>query len=207
MLIVQGTAGSGKTSAALQRVAYLLYHYRGTVHADQMLLFSPNELFNSYIANVLPELGEENMQQTTFQAYVEHVIGKSFTVEDSFAQLEYVLTKKHESTYETRVKGIQYKSSVEFMGLLEKYAKSLGEKGLHFHDVTCKGEVLIKAKSICDYFYNLGMSIAIPNRMQLTMEWVLRKLNDFEKIEAKKDWVEREVQYLNKEDYNRIYEK
>ena len=51
------------------------------------------------------------------------------------------------------------------------------------------------------------MSIAIPNRMQLTMEWVLRKLNDFEKIEAKKDWVEREVQYLNKEDYNRIYEK
>ena len=67
--------------------------------------------------------------------------------------------------------------------------------------------MLIKAKSICDYFYNLGMSIAIPNRMQLTMEWVLRKLNDFEKIEAKKDWVEREVQYLNKEDYNRIYEK
>ena len=53
---------------------------------------------------------------------------KSFTVEDSFAQLEYVLTKKHESTYETRVKGIQYKSSVEFMGLLEKYAKSLGKK-------------------------------------------------------------------------------
>ena len=93
VLIVQGTAGSGKTSAALQRVAYLLYHYRGTVHADQMLLFSPNELFNSYIANVLPELGEENMQQTTFQAYVEHMIGKSFIVEDSFAQLEYVLTK------------------------------------------------------------------------------------------------------------------
>ncbi|BCC53985.1 hypothetical protein BCJMU07_3335 [Bacillus cereus] len=207
VLIVQGTAGSGKTSAALQRVAYLLYHYRGTVHADQMLLFSPNELFNSYIANVLPELGEENMQQTTFQVYVEHMIGKSFTVEDSFAQLEYVLTKKHESTYETRVKGIQYKSSVEFMGLLEKYARSLSEKGLQFHDVTCKGEVLIEAKSVCAYFYSLDTTIAIPNRMQLTMEWVLRKLHEFEKIEAKKDWVEREVQYLNKEDYNRIYEK
>ncbi|MCC2336994.1 AAA family ATPase [Bacillus tropicus] len=207
MLIVQGTAGSGKTSAALQRVAYLLYRYRGMVHADQMVLFSPNELFNSYIANVLPELGEENMQQTTFQAYVEHMIGKSFTVEDSFVQLEYVLTKKYESTYETRMKGIQYKSSVAFMELLEKYARSLSEKGLQFHDVTCKGEVLIEAKSICAYFYSLDMTIAIPNRMQLTMEWVLRKLHEFEKIEAKKDWIEREVQYLNKEDYNRIYEK
>ncbi|MCU7664738.1 RNA polymerase recycling motor HelD [Bacillus thuringiensis] len=207
VLIVQGTAGSGKTSAALQRVAYLLHRYRGIVHADQILLFSPNELFNSYIANVLPELGEENMQQTTFQSYVEHMIGKSFTVEDSFAQLEYVLTKKHESTYETRVKGIRYKSSVEFMGLLEKYARSLSEKGLHFHDVTCKGEVLIEAKSICEYFYSLDVSIAIPNRMQLTMEWILQKLHEFEKIEAKKDWVEREIQYLNKEDYNRLYEK
>ena len=126
------------------------------------------------------------MQQTTFQVYVEHMIGKSFTVEDSFAQLEYVLTKKHESTYETRVKGIQYKSSVEFMGLLEKYARSLSEKGLQFHDVTCKGEVLIEAKSVCAYFYSLDTTIAIPNRMQLTMEWVLRKLHEFEKIEAKK---------------------
>ena len=67
VLIVQGTAGSGKTSAALQRVAYLLYHYRGTVHADQMLLFSPNELFNSYIANVLPELGERICNKRLFK--------------------------------------------------------------------------------------------------------------------------------------------
>ncbi|HHT7189708.1 TPA: RNA polymerase recycling motor HelD [Bacillus cereus] len=207
VLIVQGTAGSGKTSAALQRVAYLLYRYRSTVKVDQILLFSPNELFNSYIANVLPELGEENMQQTTFQAYVEHMIGKSFTVEDAFSQLEYVLTKEHESTYETRVKGIQYKSSVEFMGLLEKYAKSLREKGLQFHDITFKGEMMIKAKAIYDYFYSIDISIAIPNRMQLTMEWICKKLNDFEKIEVKKGWVEREIQYLNKEDYNRLYEK
>ena len=67
MLIVQGTAGSGKTSAALQRVAYLLYRYRGMVHADQMVLFSPNELFNSYIANVLPELGKRICNKRLFK--------------------------------------------------------------------------------------------------------------------------------------------
>ena len=69
LLIVQGAAGSGKTSAALQRVAYLLYRFRGTLSADQIVLFSPNPMFNSYVSTVLPELGEENMQQTTFQDY------------------------------------------------------------------------------------------------------------------------------------------
>ena len=65
LLIVQGAAGSGKTSAALQRIAYLLYKYREK--ADQIILFSPNSMFNSYVSNVLPELGEENMQQVTFK--------------------------------------------------------------------------------------------------------------------------------------------
>lgn len=71
MLIVQGAAGSGKTSAALQRVAYLLYKYRDRLRADQVVLFSPNPMFNSYVSTVLPELGEENMLHTTFQEYLE----------------------------------------------------------------------------------------------------------------------------------------
>lgn len=72
MLIVHGAAGSGKTSAALQRVAYLLYKYRDSLNADQIILFSPNNIFSQYVSNVLPELGEENMQQVTFQEYLYH---------------------------------------------------------------------------------------------------------------------------------------
>src|SRR5690606_19689957 len=60
LLIVEGAAGSGKTSAALQRIAYLLYTYRNHLRADQIILFSPNAMFNSYVSHVLPELGEEN---------------------------------------------------------------------------------------------------------------------------------------------------
>ena len=71
LLIVHGAAGSGKTSAALQRIAYLLYKYRDSLNADQIILFSPNSMFNSYVSNVLPELGEENMQQVTFQEYLD----------------------------------------------------------------------------------------------------------------------------------------
>src|SRR5699024_6139217 len=75
VLVVQGVAGSGKTSAALQRVAYLLYRYREQLTADQMILFSPNPLFNSYVSRVLPDLGEENIQQMTFYHYVEDQLG------------------------------------------------------------------------------------------------------------------------------------
>lgn len=63
MLVVQGVAGSGKTSAALQRVAYLLYRYRETLTADQMILFSPNPLFNSYVSRVLPDLGKRTLSK------------------------------------------------------------------------------------------------------------------------------------------------
>lgn len=82
MLIVQGAAGSGKTSAALQRVAYLLYKYRDRLRADQVVLFSPNPMFNSYVSTVLPELGEENMLQATFQEYLERRLGREFQLED-----------------------------------------------------------------------------------------------------------------------------
>lgn len=102
LLVVHGAAGSGKTSAALQRIAYLLYKYRDTLKADQIILFSPNSLFNSYVSNVLPELGEENMQQVTFQDYLNQRLSKDFKVENPFEQLEYILTAEHSSLYKAR---------------------------------------------------------------------------------------------------------
>ena len=62
----------------------------------------PNSMFNSYVSNVLPELGEENMQQVTFQEYLNHRLSKSFDVEDPYEQLEYMLTETNSPTYKTK---------------------------------------------------------------------------------------------------------
>lgn len=143
MLIVQGAAGSGKTSAALQRVAYLLYKHRERLTADQIVLFSPNPMFNSYVSTVLPELGEENMQQVTFQEYLETWLGQDYRIEDSFDQMEYVLTAQQEEGYEARLKGVGYKASEAFLRALQGYAQWLKLEGMLFKDICFRDRVLI----------------------------------------------------------------
>ncbi len=98
LLLVQGVAGSGKTSAILQRIAYLLYHSRTELNADQIVLFSPNNLFSHYISEVLPSLGERNMRQVTLEDFIEsesfmtsiaHYVEK-MTIEDlQFADIRF----------------------------------------------------------------------------------------------------------------------
>jgi DNA helicase-2/ATP-dependent DNA helicase PcrA len=207
LLIVQGVAGSGKTSAALQRVAYLLYRYRGTLKSENIMLFSPNPLFNSYVATVLPELGEENMQQATFQEYLYQRLGRDFAVEDPFNQIEYLLGAKEDEQYHTRVNGIRFKASLDFKKILDDYAVELSDQGLVFKDIQFRGDVLISNREIQDYFYSLDRSFSIPNRMQLVKDWLMKELKRWVKRERSKSWVEEEIQYLEKEDYLEVYKK
>jgi DNA helicase II / ATP-dependent DNA helicase PcrA len=205
ILVVQGVAGSGKTSAALQRVAYLLYRYRDTIKSENIMLFSPNPLFNSYVATVLPELGEENMQQATFMEYLHHRIGGEFEVEDSFDQMEFLLGSCEGQDYQIRINGIRYKSSLEFKKQMDRYGESLSGKGLIFKDLLFREEVIISKEMIHDYFYSLNKSYSIPNRLELVKEWLLHELKKKVKKERSKEWVEEEIQFLDKEDYLEVY--
>ncbi|WJN47463.1 RNA polymerase recycling motor HelD (plasmid) [Priestia aryabhattai] len=205
-LVVQGVAGSGKTSAALQRVAYLLYRYQDEITAENIMLFSPNSLFNRYIASVLPDLGEDNMQQLTFQEYVEKRLGKQFDVEHPFTQMEYMLTCQDHKMYSARRKGIRYKASNDFKSLIDSYVVVLSsEDYLIFKNISFRGEMLIGAEQIKSYFYSLDASISIPNRMQLVKEWLLKELVKKEKLERTKDWVIEESDLLDLEEYTKVY--
>jgi len=201
LLVVQGAAGSGKTSAALQRVAYLLYRYRDTLRADQVVLFSPNQMFNSYVSTVLPELGEENMEQTTFQEYLVHRLGETFLFEDPFNQMEYTLEAVDEAGYVERIEGIQFKASVEFMQLIDRYIAHLGREGMLFRDVTFRDEVLVPAERIKEKFYTYESTLRLPNRMALLTEWLLQELKIKATKEMAKLWVEEEIELLDKEEY------
>lgn len=222
MLIVQGVAGSGKTSAALQRVAYLLYKHRDQLSSDQMVLFSPNPLFNHYVSTVLPELGEENMQQTTYQAYLEHRLGEEFDVEDSFTQLEYVLARgrssgkgetveeiipqrDEECAYNARLSGIHYKSSLEFLAVIHAYQERLMHTDMLFNPIKFREKEVLSAARLVERFYSYDPAIRLPNRLELMRGWILEQLEIFAELQLEAAWVDEEIELLSSEDYHLAY--
>ncbi|WP_456287810.1 UvrD-helicase domain-containing protein [Paenibacillus sp. AK002] len=206
MLIVQGAAGSGKTSAALQRVAYLLYKYRETLRADQMILFSPNPLFNSYVSTVLPELGEDNMQQTTFQSYLEHRLGKEFDLEDVFTQTETLLNADDSPRYRARLESISYKSSGAYLDTIRRYKELLEKGGMLFKPVVFQGKVIVSSEEMASQFYGYDSAVKLAGRIDLMKEWMLKRLSEFAQSEKDAPWVEEQIQLLDTEDYQRAFQ-
>ncbi|HEY1213855.1 MAG TPA: RNA polymerase recycling motor HelD [Bryobacteraceae bacterium] len=206
VLVVQGAAGSGKTSVALQRIAYLLYKYRATLSADNMILFSPNSLFSDYVSNVLPELGEANMQQTTFQDYLAHKLsGTGLAIEDPYDQLEFILNgteqEQDPANYEARLQGIRYKTSAAFLQVIEAYGDKLKTGGIRFHDFTVGKKVLLTAEQLSNRFYGKVSTQTIGDRMEQLTEWILGQLDEIQTDVEKRFYrkMVREPKYIGTE--------
>lgn len=205
LLIVQGAAGSGKTSAALQRIAFLLYKYRTQLNADQIILFSPNTMFSSYVSNVLPELGEENMQQVTFQEYLSHRLSLQFGLENPYGQLEYVLTEMDDPAYAARVGGIRFKASLRFFEAIKSYRRTLESSGMRFKSVGFRGIPVASAEDIEERFYSRDASLRFHNRLELLKDWLLKRLDEAAKHEWQEPWVEEEMELLSNDAYQKAH--
>ncbi len=207
LLVVQGAAGSGKTSAALQRIAYFLYKYRDTLKADQIILFSPNNMFSNYVSHVLPELGEENMQQETFQDYLDYRLRDSFQVEDPYDQLEYLLEAERDQEYATRKASIRFKASSTFFDGIRRYRETLESSGMLFRGIKFRGKTIVSAKEITEQFYSEDTSLRFLNRIDKLKEWLLKKIDQVEKAEREKRWVQDEIQLLSKDELQKVFNK
>ena len=117
VLIIQGVAGSGKTSIALHRIAYLMYKFKNKIFSENMMIISPNKVFSDYISNVLPELGEDQILQMTFDDIAEHELFELCEYQNVYGQISELL----ENYDEFLIKRIKYKSSHEFLDKLNEY--------------------------------------------------------------------------------------
>ena len=117
VLIIQGVAGSGKTSIALHRVAFLLYKYKGKISSKEILIISPNKIFSEYISGVLPELDEENILQCEANQIAEDLLPEGYQFETAWEQAERIIDGE-DVKYVARAK---YKSSKEFFDELKAY--------------------------------------------------------------------------------------
>lgn len=197
LLFVQGAAGSGKTSAVLQRIAFLLYRYRGNLTSGQVVLFSPNQLFNDYIDQVLPELGEQNMVQLTYYQYTQRRVPKLHieTLQERFEESEQAIP--------SNVKRL--KDSLVFFNATTAYTNYLEQAGMRFKNIMYKGEVFFSKEQIKEIYYSFNENYHLKNRLDATKEELLQRLNARVAKEAKSDRVQKAIQELSQQELNDLY--
>lgn len=196
LLFVQGAAGSGKTAAVLQRVAYLLYRYRGKLTSAQVILFSPNQLFNDYIDQVLPELGEQNMVQMTYYQYTGHRLPK-MAVE--------TLAQRFGEDYTAAEKRIDaLKGSLVFYNAVTAYANHLEKEDMIFRNINFKGKPFFTKEKIHEIYYSFNENYRLFNRLDGTREQLIKMLNRRISSEMRAKWVEEAVQDLSQEEMNQM---
>ncbi|WP_142332263.1 HelD family protein, partial [Bacillus pseudomycoides] len=115
-LLIQGVAGSGKTTIALHRLAFLIYEYREQLEAERMIVFAPNSLFLDYISSVLPELGVGNIRQTTFQDWALNTLDDAVKLKDTDEKLKeaFSINRDDKKVMLGKLKGtMKFKSFIE----------------------------------------------------------------------------------------------
>jgi len=197
LLFVQGAAGSGKTSAILQRIAFLLYRYRGTLTSSQVVMFSPNSLFNDYIKNVLPEMGEQNMIQMTYKQFLARRL-PNLNVESLSDQFETVVDNDSKSVS-------KFVSDVEFFKILTNYSKLLGQSGFAFKDIKFQGKVFIPKEKIQEFYYSYGPQYNLGNRLDATVDRLIKLLHRKIGAEMRSNWVSEQIENLSKEQLQALY--
>ena len=138
ILIIQGVAGSGKTSIALHRIAFLLYRFRDSIKAKDILIISPNKVFASYISNVLPELGEEHIPEVGMDELAADLLEHKFKFQSFFQQVS-TLLRTHDQGF---IERIQFKSSFEFLSKLNQYLIFIENNYFTFTELRVAGTVV-----------------------------------------------------------------
>ena len=141
-MVVQGVAGAGKTTVALHRITWLLYTYQQTMSPENLMVIAPSPLFLNYISAVLPELGAENVLQTTFYGLGGLLIGKALPKLDDSGMLLRLLDMAEEERIPV-VKAARLKGSLLFKECVARYARQLAL------DMAPEGEIKLGSVCIC----------------------------------------------------------
>lgn len=193
VLVVQGVAGSGKTSAVLQRVAYLLYHARTTLDADQMVLFSPNQLFANYISEVLPSLGEKNMRQATmYEFFAKRFAG--LHVQTLFERFEQDQVNLPETTKKIR----RYKEAADYLDEIQRFVDTPGHVPA-FIDIMLNGEVFFKASTIQKIYAAQPKRATAANKFLDTKNALIKRLHTRIRLAVYDDWVQTQLELMSDE--------
>ncbi|OEH87044.1 hypothetical protein BHU72_01025 [Desulfuribacillus stibiiarsenatis] len=184
-LIVQGVAGSGKTTIALHRIAYFIYTYEKTFKPENLMIMAPNRLFINYISEVLPELGVERVKQTTFIDFMVEVLGNKYKMIDPTNTLIDIIHRTgHDGSnkdIESILWTIRFKGSMDFKGLLDEYVKDIETQFIPKGDCSLVGYTVMSETDIREMFTKDLNYLPVYKRVKLLKAKLSKQLKQVEK--------------------------
>lgn len=192
VVVVNGVAGSGKTTIALHRVSYLLYNFRKQF-GDKVLILGPNDIFMDYIGQVLPTLGEGGVTQMTFQNFAISEIGLEEPVKGFSEYIEEAMSGNEEA-----LKEYKYKSSKKFTELLDKTLEKMNEEYFEIQSVRFFDEEIVSVDEIKELFTKYYGYMPLFRRSEKIKRILTSKIKD------KRDELVRELEANIKEEISKL---
>ncbi|GAA0123121.1 MULTISPECIES: RNA polymerase recycling motor HelD [Clostridium] len=177
-LIVQGAAGGGKTTIALHRIAYLLYNYEKTLSPDNFMIIAPNRFFLSYISDVLPELGVDNVKQNTFEDFALEFIEEDVAIIDPSIKLRNIIEGN-----KNIFKVTSFKTSIEFKKLIDRFISHVESTYIPKLDFKVNDTILYSYKEIVELFKNDYSYLPFEKRInEIRKHFINKTKRDKQKI-------------------------
>lgn len=175
-LIVQGSAGSGKTTVALHRLAYLLYKYKDKISGRDILVIAPNRLFLDYISEVLPDLGVNNVNQITFEQLCRDIINIKFKIITKDKKLSLIVGDSDEKSLIVESAGLR--GSIEYKRFLDEYVEYLENKDSDIDDIKVENYILFGKEEIKRLYLKDMTNFPIKRRKEEIERYFKLKIDD-----------------------------
>lgn len=211
-LIVQGVAGSGKTTIALHRIAYLIYNYEKEFRPEEFMIIAPTKFFLNYISNILPDLGVNDVKQCTFEDFAYDVIGKKLKISDNNEKLVIIVNKEfdeiNKGKIDIMIKEAKYKSSMNFKKVVDEYLEKVENEYIPKNDFCFNEYTIMKVEDIEYLFkenykmYNYNTRI---NEIEKNLVSELKKKSPAITDDIRKQR-SREIQNLTGEDRIKVFD-
>lgn len=187
LLVVQGVAGSGKSSVALHRIAFLLYQGLNLkLSSTNVIVISPNNLFSKYISNVLPELGEDNISEYTFENLFVKFFDNKLSVKTKSENFENIICAETEEKRKFLRSYDEFKGSLSFLKIIDRFIKYFERKLIPFEDVYFNGEIIENRQLLKTFLLSEKLNMPTAKKLKIIEGRIMDKIHDKKNIRRSK---------------------